>query len=76
MHWSKQNFFKFFFGSWEFIKLCPYKGLPYAAINNFWRMHAVLSCVFVTMWTVACLGFSRQEYWSGLPFPSPKILQW
>ena len=28
-----------------------------------------------TPWTVACqaplsLGFSRQEYWSGLPFPS------
>ena len=27
-------------------------------------------------WTIACLaplsmGFSRQEYWSGLPFPSP-----
>ena len=27
-------------------------------------------------WTVSCLaplsvGFSRQEYWSGLPFPSP-----
>ena len=32
--------------------------------------------LFVTPWTVACqgspfLGFSRQEYWSGLPFPSP-----
>ena len=31
---------------------------------------------FVTPWTVApqatlSLGFSRQEYWSGLPFPSP-----
>ena len=31
---------------------------------------------FVTLWTVACQaplsrGFSRQEYWSGLPFPSP-----
>ena len=31
---------------------------------------------FVTPWTVACLallsmGFSRQEYWTGLPFPSP-----
>ena len=31
---------------------------------------------FVTPWTVAhqappFLGFSRQEYWSGLPFPSP-----
>ena len=30
----------------------------------------------VTPWTVAhqappSLGFSRQEYWSGLPFPSP-----
>ena len=31
--------------------------------------------LFVTPWTVACqppppMGFSRQEYWSGLPFPS------
>ena len=29
-----------------------------------------------TLWTVAfqaplSMGFSRQEYWSGLPFPSP-----
>ena len=29
-----------------------------------------------TPWTVACqaplsMGFPRQEYWSGLPFPSP-----
>ena len=33
-------------------------------------------CLFVTPWTVACqaplsMGFSRQEYWSGLPFPPP-----
>ena len=32
-----------------------------------------------TPWTVACqalpaMGFSRQEYWSGLPFPSPGAL--
>ena len=32
--------------------------------------------LFVTPWTVAhraplSLGFSRQEYWCGLPFPSP-----
>jgi len=31
----------------------------------------------VTPWTVACkaplsMGFLRQEYWSGLPFPSPR----
>ena len=33
-------------------------------------------CLFVTPWTVAhqaplSLGFPMQEYWSGLPFPSP-----
>ena len=33
-------------------------------------------CLFVTPRTVAyqaphSVGFSRQEYWSGLPFPSP-----
>ena len=32
--------------------------------------------LFVTPWTVArqvplSMGFSRQEYWCGLPFPSP-----
>ena len=43
------------------------------------RAHvSVLSRVrlFATPWTVACqsplsMKFSRQEYWSGLPFPSP-----
>ena len=38
------------------------------------------SCpTLVIPWTVACqaplsMGFSRQEYWSGLPFPSPADL--
>ena len=32
--------------------------------------------LFVTQWSIAyqaprSMGFSRQEYWSGLPFPSP-----
>ena len=38
----------------------------------------VLSLVqlFATPWTGTCqapllMGFSRQKYWSGLPFPSP-----
>ena len=35
--------------------------------------------LFVTLWTLACqappsMGFSRQEYWSGLPLPSPHML--
>ena len=37
---------------------------------------AELCLTLVTPWTVACqsplsVGFSRQEYWSELPFPSP-----
>ena len=41
----------------------------------------MLSCfsrvrLFTTLWTVAhqaplSMGFSRQEYWSGLPWPPP-----
>ena len=41
----------------------------------------MLSCVqlFATPWTVAhqallSMGFPRQEYWSGLPFPSSRDL--
>ena len=43
---------------------------------------SVLNCfsdvqIFVTPWSVACqaplsMGFSRQEYWSGLPFSSSR----
>ena len=41
-----------------------------------------LNCVsdsFATVWTVAhqvplSTGFSKQEYWSGLPFPPPEDL--
>ena len=32
--------------------------------------------LFATLWTIVCqaslsMGFSRQKYWSGLPFPPP-----
>ena len=35
--------------------------------------------LFAAPWTVAyqpplSMGFSRQEYWNGLPFPSPDML--
>ena len=50
-----------------------------------WKPWSVCMCVcellshvwfFVTPWTIVhqaplSMGFSRQEYWSGLPFPSP-----
>ena len=42
---------------------CKYQSFSYAQL-------------FVSPWTVACqapqsMEFSRQDYWSGLPFPSP-----
>ena len=46
-----------------------------------WRLLLLLSCfsrvwLLATPWTVAhqaplSMGFSRQEYWSGVPLPSP-----
>ena len=51
--------------------IAPVSGFPH------W-VSEVLSRVwlFATQWTVshqapASMGFSKQEYWSGLPFPSP-----
>ena len=43
------------------------------------RKTIALTQLFATWWTVACqaspfMGFSRQAYWSGLPFPSPRDL--
>ena len=45
-------------------------------------MSCIVSCVrlFVTLWTVArqpplSMGFSRQEYWSGLPFPPNPVIE-
>ena len=41
-----------------------------------------LSCVrlLATPWTAAyqapaSMGFSRQEYWSGVPLPSPELVE-
>jgi len=41
-----------------------------------WKWSRSVMSNSVTAWTVAyqaplSMGFSRQEYWSGLPFPSP-----
>ena len=46
----------------------------YSEVNSFNRVR-----LFATPWTVAyyappSMGFSRQEYWSGVPLPSPEYL--
>ena len=50
--------------------ICPFlkESESVSHFSHFW--------LFATAWTVAhqaslSMGFSRQEYWSGLPFPSP-----
>ena len=48
---------------------------PYVVVVS----RSVVSDSFVTPWAAArqappSLGFSRQEYWSGLLFPSPEDL--
>ena len=59
-------------GKWEYINILeciePYNTCVLSHFSHVW--------LFATLWTVApqallSLGFPRQEYSSGLPFPSP-----
>ena len=64
------------------------KSFPQQIALLFWYSDPRSVCVcqslsrvqlFVTSWTIALqahlsMGFSRQEHWSGLPFPSPRDL--
>ena len=64
-------------------KLRQSEWLEFWSFKHFSLLHLAhiaqsLSCVQLceTPWTVACqspqsMGFPRQEYWSGLPFPPP-----
>ena len=64
---------------WTHIAVCIYIcTLTHKAYLRTCPLDEELSCVqlFATSWTVArqgplSLGFPRQEYWSGLLFPSP-----
>ena len=60
VNWANRNGAQ---GQWDFKDLCVCQSLSRVRL-------------FVTPWTVAhqaplSMEFSRQEYWSGLPFPSP-----
>ena len=61
---------------------CCFHGIPSLILYLIFFIGELVakSCLsyptLVTPWTVACqaplsMGFSRQEYWSGLPIPSP-----
>ena len=60
---------------------CPFKKqrLPLRCCNGAGGLVTKSCLTLATPWTVAhqaplSMGFSRQEYWSGLPFPSPEDL--
>ena len=51
-------------------------GIPWTEDPDGGGLVGKLCLTFATPWTVACqaplsMGFSRQEYWSEWPFPSP-----
>ena len=63
-----------FFNLFLFISVLPL--YCYQPISLHPRAHMLSH---VTTWTAAhqaplSMDFSRQEYWSGLPFPSPRML--
>ena len=56
------------------FKLSKFKARDASMLSRFSRVQ-----LFAALWTVArsaslSLGFSRQEYWSELPFPPPRDL--
>ena len=58
------------------IFTCKRRKLGMKTHQEFGGLVAKLCPTLVTSWTVAhqappSMGFSKQEYWSGLPFPSP-----
>ena len=63
--------FRFSFG-WNFLSLDPKSHSFSFVLLSTLCCSQSLDCVFATPWTVAhqaplSMGFSRQEYWSGLP---------
>ena len=81
LHFKNQNiesnFFTLFFSFLLISSLFRINSL----ISNNCVYAQLLSCVwlFVILWIVACqapllMEFSRQEYWSKLPFPNPRDL--
>ena len=55
---------------------CSPWGMFTLCMHAYTRAKLLQSCLFATLWTLTrkaplSMGFSRQEYWSGLPCPPP-----
>ena len=74
---SCQGTFFFFFGQGTFNPCSQISKLIFISEKVKVKLLSRVR-LFVTPWTAAyqappSMGFSRQEYWSGLPFPSPNF---
>ena len=59
--------------------LCPWFKIPTEQVSSVCAKSFQSCLLFAMLWAVACqaplsMGFSRQEYWNGLPCPSPEDL--
>ena len=84
--WKNHLHFLIFYLSinWEtnFVTqtICSANKMQYVECTDYYTKDRTKSCpTFGIPWTVAhqallSMGFSKQEYWSGLPFPSPEEL--
>ena len=80
MHLGNNNYFSL---SW--VESSHIGGKTEQNVRKIELVSGMLSCfshvwLFVTPWTVArqaplSMGFSRKEYWSGLPCPPPRDLE-
>ena len=66
------NLFYFPTGMWQNV----FPAVSLSTVTDQWNV-GLCVCDSGTPWTVAhraplSMGFSRQEYWSGFPFPSPE----
>ena len=52
--------------------LLPNLKIPHAMLSHFSRVWSCATLRTISHQVPLSMGFSRQEYWSGLPFPSPK----
>ena len=79
-HWKCWSLLFQFLGSSSLSFVCPSSLCLYSKYNAYYTMLLLLLSHFsrvrllATPWTAAyqappSLGFSRQEYWNGLPFP-------
>ena len=85
-HWHWLSFYDIKANGWDqqdYSGVFNVMSSPWNAL--FWLSERVKSLsrvqLFATPWTVdyqafQSMGFSRQEYWSGLPFPSPRLRDW